>query len=120
MAGFFIRNLKATIDIILPVYNEEEGLAIFHEALSVALSGLSQRYDFRVIYVLDRCRYNSLAVLKSIASQDRRVTVLQLTGRGGGATEGWSAMEAGGYRAGLAQCAGKRRYAFLVGPRTAD
>jgi glycosyltransferase involved in cell wall biosynthesis len=72
-----------TIDIILPVYNEEEGLAKFHEALSAVLTGLSQQYSFRVIYVLDRCRDNSLAVLRSIASQDARVTVLHLSRRFG-------------------------------------
>jgi glycosyltransferase involved in cell wall biosynthesis len=72
-----------TIDIILPVYNEEEGLAIFHEALSRALIGLPQRYDFRVVYVLDRCHDNSLAVLKSIVSRDKRVTVLHLSRRFG-------------------------------------
>ena len=46
--------------IILPVYDEEEGLPIFHDALSGVLAGLSSRYAFRVIYVLDRCRDNSL------------------------------------------------------------
>jgi glycosyltransferase involved in cell wall biosynthesis len=66
------------IDIILPVYDEEEGVPIFHEALSAVLTGLSSRYGFRVIYVLDRCRDNSLAVLKDIASRDARVTVLHL------------------------------------------
>ena len=73
----------ATIDIILPVYNEEEGLAIFHEALSTVLSALSERYSFRMIYVLDRCSDNSLAVLKGIVSQDARVTVLHLSRRFG-------------------------------------
>jgi len=73
----------ATIDIILPVYNEEEGLAIFHGALSIVLSDLSGRYSFRVIYVLDRCSDNSLAVLKGIVSQDPRVTVLHLSRRFG-------------------------------------
>ena len=72
-----------TIDIILPVYNEEEGLAIFHASLVTILAGLSPRYAFRVIYVLDRCRDNSLAVLKGIASQDARVTVLHLSRRFG-------------------------------------
>jgi polyisoprenyl-phosphate glycosyltransferase len=72
-----------TIDIILPVYNEEEGLAIFHQALSIALSGLAPRYDFRVIYVLDPGRDNSLAVLKGIAARDERVTVLHLSRRFG-------------------------------------
>jgi len=72
-----------TIDIILPVYNEEEGLAAFHEALSTVLTSLSKRYAFRLIYVLDRCPDNSLAVLKGIASRDARVMVLHLSRRFG-------------------------------------
>jgi glycosyltransferase involved in cell wall biosynthesis len=75
--------VMATIDIILPVYNEEEGLAIFHEALSTVLSDLSERYSFRMIYVLDRSSDNSLAVLKGIVSRDTRVTVLHLSRRFG-------------------------------------
>jgi polyisoprenyl-phosphate glycosyltransferase len=72
-----------TVDIILPVYNEEEGLPIFHEALSRVLSSLTLRYSFRVIYVLDRCRDNSLDVLKEISGKDGRVTVLHLSRRFG-------------------------------------
>jgi dolichol-phosphate mannosyltransferase len=71
------------IDVILPVYDEEEGLPIFHEALSAVLTGLSQRHAFRIIYVLDRCRDNSLAVLKEIATRDVRVTILHLSRRFG-------------------------------------
>jgi polyisoprenyl-phosphate glycosyltransferase len=71
------------IDIILPVYDEEEGLPIFHEALSAVMAGLSQRHTFRLIYVLDRCPDNSLAVLKDIATWDARVTVLHLSRRFG-------------------------------------
>ena len=71
------------VDIILPVYEEEEGLPIFHEALSAVLADLSPRYQFRMIYVLDRCRDNSLAVLKDIANRDSRVTVLHLSRRFG-------------------------------------
>jgi polyisoprenyl-phosphate glycosyltransferase len=71
------------IDIILPVYDEEEGLPIFHEALSAVLAGLAQRHAFRIIYVLDRCRDNSFAVLKEIAARDLRVSVLHLSRRFG-------------------------------------
>jgi polyisoprenyl-phosphate glycosyltransferase len=71
-----------TIDIVLPVYEEEEGLPVFHAALSAAVAGLS-RYNFRMIYVLDRCRDNSFAVLKDIATRDARVTVLHLSRRFG-------------------------------------
>ena len=71
------------IDIILPVYDEEEALPIFHEALSSVMAGLSQRHTFRIMYVLDRCRDNSLAVLKEIATRDHRVAVLHLSRRFG-------------------------------------
>jgi len=77
------RTAAMTIDIILPVYNEEEGLAVFHEALSTVLTSLSQRYAFRLIYVLDRSRDSSPAVLKGIASRDPRVMVLHLSRRFG-------------------------------------
>src|SRR5690349_12456273 len=72
-----------TIDIILPVYDEEEGLPLFHQALSAVMDTLSSRHLFRLIYVLDRCTDDSLAVLKEIASRDARVTVLHLSRRFG-------------------------------------
>src|ERR1700733_161540 len=71
------------IDIILPVYEEEEGLPVFHKVLSSVLALLSQRHTFRILYVLDRCRDNSLAVLTDIADRDPRVTVLHLSRRFG-------------------------------------
>jgi polyisoprenyl-phosphate glycosyltransferase len=71
------------IDIILPVYEEEEGLPVFHEALCRVMDSLSGRHTFRITYVLDRCRDNSLAVLTDIAAKDPRVTVLHLSRRFG-------------------------------------
>jgi glycosyltransferase involved in cell wall biosynthesis len=71
------------IDIILPVYDEEEGLPIFHESLSAVVATLSKSHGFRMIYVLDRCRDNSLAVLKEIAGRDDRVAILHLSRRFG-------------------------------------
>jgi polyisoprenyl-phosphate glycosyltransferase len=71
------------IDIILPVYEEEEGLPFFHEALCGVMAALSRRYTFRITYVLDRCRDNSLTVLTDIAARDQRVTVLHLSRRFG-------------------------------------
>jgi dolichol-phosphate mannosyltransferase len=72
-----------TIDIILPVYNEEEGLAAFHDALFAVLDGLTAQYQFEVIYVLDRSRDNSFMVLRKLAQQNRNVTVLHLSRRFG-------------------------------------
>jgi len=71
------------IDIVLPVYNEEQGIAIFHEALSAVLETLVPKYHFNIIYVLDRSGDDSLGALKRIAASDARVTVLHLSRRFG-------------------------------------
>jgi dolichol-phosphate mannosyltransferase len=72
-----------TVDIVLPVYNEEEGLAVFHAALTAALEPLTSRYKFRQIYVLDRSRDRSLDVLRALAADSADVTVLHLSRRFG-------------------------------------
>jgi dolichol-phosphate mannosyltransferase len=72
-----------TIDIVLPVYNEEEGLAAFHDRLMGVLDSLSSRYQFKVIYVLDRSRDRSLTVLRELAATTASVTVLHLSRRFG-------------------------------------
>jgi dolichol-phosphate mannosyltransferase len=71
-----------TIDIVLPVYNEEEVLPLFHQELE---SVLKQRpaYKFHVIYVLDRSFDASFDVLRNIAASRLNVTVLHLSRRFG-------------------------------------
>jgi polyisoprenyl-phosphate glycosyltransferase len=72
-----------TIDIVLPVYNEEEGIAAFHQALTSALNPLEREYNFNLIYVLDRSRDNTLAVLKTLAAGSSNVTIIHLSRRFG-------------------------------------
>jgi len=72
-----------TIDIILPVYNEEDGIAAFHESLSAVLGTLSDRYRFNVIYVLDRSSDNTFGVLKRLSALYDNITVLHLSRRFG-------------------------------------
>jgi len=72
-----------TIDIVLPVYNEEEVLDAFHTSLTSALAPLADRYRFNVCYVLDRSRDDSIGVLTRIARHDPAVTVLHLSTRFG-------------------------------------
>lgn len=71
------------IDIVLPVYNEEEGLAAFHAALEAVLAPLGDRYRFRQIYVLDRSTDRSLAVLRGLAAGGSDITVLHMSRRFG-------------------------------------
>jgi len=71
------------IDIVLPVYNEEEGIAAFTKALSDALAPLEARYRFHLIYVLDRSKDRTLEILRGIAASRPNVTVLHLSRRFG-------------------------------------
>ena len=72
-----------TIDIILPVYNEEDGIVAFHESLSAVLGRLTDRYRFNVIYVLDRSSDNTFGVLKRLSELYNHITVLHLSRRFG-------------------------------------
>jgi dolichol-phosphate mannosyltransferase len=72
-----------TIDIILPVYNEEAGIARFHRELQAVLATLACDYQFRLIYVLDRSTDRSFEVLQGLAAADETVTILHLARRFG-------------------------------------
>ncbi len=71
------------ISVILPVFQEEEGIADFHQILFLVLDPLINSYIFEVIYVVDKSRDNTLKILKEIAEREPRVRVLSLSRRFG-------------------------------------
>jgi len=71
------------IDVICPVYREEEVIELFHRSLAAVLDGLSHRYAFRILYVADPSPDRTEAALSAIAQQDARVEVLVLSRRFG-------------------------------------
>lgn len=72
-----------TIDIVLPVYNEEESLVPFHTVLLAVLDGLADGYRFNLIYVVDPSRDRSFEVLKELARDCPSMCVLRLSRRFG-------------------------------------
>lgn len=72
-----------TISIILPAYNEAEGIKGFNEALFTVLHGLEDRYRFEVIYVLDKSADGTLDILRRITETHPNVRVLALSRRFG-------------------------------------
>jgi glycosyltransferase involved in cell wall biosynthesis len=72
-----------SIDIILPVYNEEQGIALFHRSLMDTLDGLAGSYEFRIIYVLDRSSDGTLNALRVLAESTPRMTVVHMSRRFG-------------------------------------
>jgi dolichol-phosphate mannosyltransferase len=72
-----------TIDIICPVFQEEETIGLFHTKLSSIAHELSSRYSCCIFYVLDPSRDRTEAILTDISSSDPRVEVLVMSRRFG-------------------------------------
>jgi glycosyltransferase involved in cell wall biosynthesis len=68
---------KIELSIIVPVYNEEGNLRVFHRELSDVMTGVNKIYE--VIYVDDGSIDKSRDILKAIASEDRNVKVIIFT-----------------------------------------
>src|SRR6266511_5379108 len=72
-----------TIDLICPVFREEEVIALFHDRLSAVLAPLDQRYTIRILYVLDPSPDRTEMILSTISANDPRVEVLVMSRRFG-------------------------------------
>ncbi len=62
------------ISIIIPVYNEEENVAILYEEIFNVVSGKFK--DYEIIYINDGSTDNSLAKLKELNKNDNKVKII--------------------------------------------
>jgi polyisoprenyl-phosphate glycosyltransferase len=65
------------ISVVVPIYNEEEILTVFHAALAGAMQNVGE--DWEVVYVNDGSRDSSLQLLKELQSEDPHVVVVDLS-----------------------------------------
>jgi polyisoprenyl-phosphate glycosyltransferase len=65
------------VSVVVPIYNEEELIVRFHEAVASALTGVVE--DWEVVYVNDGSRDSSLELLKGLQSVDSHVVVVELS-----------------------------------------
>jgi dolichol-phosphate mannosyltransferase len=70
---------RLAIDIIVPLYNEEQVVAEFHRALIGVVTPLRREYDVRICYVNDGSVDHTGAELAKLAADDARVTILELS-----------------------------------------
>jgi glycosyltransferase involved in cell wall biosynthesis len=68
---------RQTLAVVVPAYNEGDGLIAFHGRLGPVLDALD--LDARVIYVDDGSSDDTWAVMQSLAAADDRVAVLRLS-----------------------------------------
>jgi glycosyltransferase involved in cell wall biosynthesis len=69
---------KRLVAYVLPVYEEEENLAVFHAAMQQA-TATRPDLDFEFVYVNDGSKDRSLEGLLELRAADDRVTVLSLS-----------------------------------------
>ncbi len=65
------------ISVVVPIYNEEDLVVRFHEAVANSMQGVVD--DWEVVYVNDGSKDSSLELLKGLQSQDPHVVVVELS-----------------------------------------
>jgi polyisoprenyl-phosphate glycosyltransferase len=65
------------VSVVVPIYNEEELVVRFHEAVASALKGVVD--DWEVVYVNDGSTDSSLELLKGLKAVDSHVVVVELS-----------------------------------------
>lgn len=67
-----------TVDIIVPCYNEEEGLSIFYQETQKILDGIPD-YQFTYLFINDGSRDETLRVMKTLAAEHANVKFLSFS-----------------------------------------
>ena len=65
------------LTVVVPAYNESEGLRDFHARLAAVLDGLD--LDSEVLYVDDGSRDDTYAIMRALGDADPRVSTLKLS-----------------------------------------
>jgi dolichol-phosphate mannosyltransferase len=65
------------ISVVVPIFNEEEIIRLFHAAIADAMSGIGEAWE--VVYVNDGSRDSSLLLLRELQAEDTHVVVVDLS-----------------------------------------
>lgn len=68
---------KKMISVVVPIFNEEVVIPLFHKAVALALKNI--REDWEIVYVNDGSRDSSLQLLKGLQAVDSHVVVVDLS-----------------------------------------
>jgi glycosyltransferase involved in cell wall biosynthesis len=68
--------LRKKLSILTPCYNEEEGIAECYKRVREILEAQLPGYDYEHLFVDNASQDRTVAILKAIAAQDRRVKII--------------------------------------------
>ena len=73
--------MQSVISLIIPCYNEEESLRMFYKELRQTSDSMEERYGvgFEFVFIDDGSRDHTLAMLREMADNDRRVSYISLS-----------------------------------------
>ena len=94
-----------SVDLVIPVYNEEATITLFYQQLCRAIADLP--YTFRIIFVNDGSGDGLSERLQALAAQDPRLIVLELSrnfGQQAAVTAGLDYADADYVKIGRASC----------------
>jgi len=72
-----------SLQVICPVYNEEDVVELFCNALKKILKSIEHRYQWRILFVMDRSSDETAQILRRLAEEDDCVQVIVLSSRFG-------------------------------------
>ncbi len=67
------------LSIVVPAYNEEEGIRAFYDVLCGELEKLSSRYETELLFVVDGGTDNTFGIIADIAKGDSRVRAVKFS-----------------------------------------
>lgn len=70
--------MKKKVSVIVPVYNEEVSLPVFHDTLSEMIQSMDQ-YDWEVLYVNDGSIDKTQSIIEEISRKDENVAYIELS-----------------------------------------
>ena len=74
-------NNKTDVSIVIPIYNEEENVAILHDSISQVMKTLDKSYE--IIFVDDGSTDNTVSILRTIQEKDFHTRIIKFRGNFG-------------------------------------
>src|SRR5437762_6082997 len=81
-SGRYGHGMKS-VDIVCPVYREEEVIGAFHRALRETADGLDASYEIRILYVIDPAPDRTEEIVRDICRADRGASAIVMSRRFG-------------------------------------
>ncbi len=70
---------RPLISLVVPVFNEEESIPLFYQAVRQVIDSLADRYDFEIVFTDNHSSDRTPELLGDLARQDGRVRAFRLS-----------------------------------------